>query len=61
MKNIRVFYLKFSVFWSVKFSIYLNRHAYVMIWFYFSGLSNRIIRINIQSLGTGASLMQIGS
>ena len=34
------------------------RSAFIMIlfWFYFSGLSNRIIRINFYSLENGASL-----
>ena len=30
MKNIRIFYLKIFIFWVVKFSIYLNRHVFVM-------------------------------
>ena len=30
MKNIRVFYLKIFHFLEVKFSIYLNRHVFVM-------------------------------
>ena len=30
MKNIRVFYLKFSFFLVVKFSVYLNRHVFLM-------------------------------
>ena len=30
MKNIRVFYLKNFSFLEVKFSIYLNRHVFVM-------------------------------
>ena len=31
MKNIRIFYLKIFIFLVVKFSIYLNRHVFVMI------------------------------
>ena len=30
MKNIRIFYLKIFLFLVVKFSIYLNRHVFVM-------------------------------
>ena len=30
MKNIRIFYLKISHFLVVKFSVYLNRHVFVM-------------------------------
>ena len=30
MKNIRTFYLKIFLFFSCKFSIYLNRHVFVM-------------------------------
>ena len=30
MKNIRVFYLNFFSFLVVKFSVYLNRHVFVM-------------------------------
>ena len=30
MKNIRIFYLKICQFLVVKFSIYLNRHVFVM-------------------------------
>ena len=30
MKNIRIFYLKIFIFLVVKFSVYLNRHAFVM-------------------------------
>ena len=30
MKNIRFFYLKIFIFWVVKFSVYLNRHVFVM-------------------------------
>ena len=30
MKNIRYFYLKIFSFWVVKFSVYLNRHVFVM-------------------------------
>ena len=32
MKNIRVFYLKIFIFLVVKFSIYLNRHVFVMLY-----------------------------
>ena len=32
MKNIRIFYLKIFLFLVVKFSIYLNRHVFVMNW-----------------------------
>ena len=32
MKNIRVLYLKIFSFLEVKFSIYLNRRVFVMIW-----------------------------
>ena len=32
MKNIRIFYLKFFNFLVEKFSIYLNRHVFVMSW-----------------------------
>ena len=32
MKNIRIFYLKIFNFLVVKFSIYLNRHVFVMDW-----------------------------
>ena len=31
MKNIRIFYLKIFVFMVVKFSVYLNRHVFVML------------------------------
>ena len=37
MKNIRIFYLKISHFLVVKFSVYLNRHVFVMFvrrWFH---------------------------
>ena len=30
MKNIRIFYLKISIFLVVKFSVYLNRRVFVM-------------------------------
>ena len=30
MKNIRIFYLKIFIFLVVKFSVYLNRHVFVM-------------------------------
>ena len=30
MKNIRTFYLKIFIFMVVKFSVYLNRHVFVM-------------------------------
>ena len=30
MKNVRIFYLKIFPFLVVKFSIYLNRHVFVM-------------------------------
>ena len=30
MKNIRLFYLKIFSFWKSKFSVYLNRHVFVM-------------------------------
>ena len=30
MKNIRIFYLKIFLFLVVKFSVYLNRHVFVM-------------------------------
>ena len=30
MKNIRIFYLKIFIFWVVKFSVYLNRHVFLM-------------------------------
>ena len=30
MKNIRFFYLKIFIFLVVKFSVYLNRHVFVM-------------------------------
>ena len=29
-KNIRIFYLKIFIFLVVKFSVYLNRHVFVM-------------------------------
>ena len=32
MKNIKYFYLKIFIFLVVKFSIYLNRHVFVMVW-----------------------------
>ena len=35
MKNIRIFIWKFSFFWVVKFSIYLNRRVFVMSTFLF--------------------------
>ena len=31
MKNIRTFYLKIFIFMVVKFSVYLNRHVFVMV------------------------------
>ena len=31
MKNIRIFYLKIFLFLVVKFSIYLNRHVFVIL------------------------------
>ena len=31
MKNIRIFYLKIFLFLVVKFSLYLNRHVFVMV------------------------------
>ena len=31
MKNIRVFYLKIFSFLEVKFSVYLNRHVFVIM------------------------------
>ena len=31
MKNIRIFYLKIFIFLVVKFSVYLNRHVFIMI------------------------------
>ena len=30
LKNIRIFYLKIFIFLVVKFSVYLNRHVFVM-------------------------------
>ena len=33
-ENIRIFYLKICQFLGVKFSIYLNRHVFVMICMY---------------------------
>ena len=30
MKNIRIFYLKIFIFFVMKFSVYLNRHVFVM-------------------------------
>ena len=33
MKNIRFFYLKIFIFLVVKFSVYLNRHVFVMMAF----------------------------
>ena len=30
MKNIRTFYLKIFIFFKVKFSVYLNRHVFVI-------------------------------
>ena len=33
MKNIRVLYLKIFSFLEVKFSVYLNRHSFVMLKF----------------------------
>ena len=30
MKNIRIFYLKIFIFFVIKFSVYLNRHVFVM-------------------------------
>ena len=30
MKNIRIFHLKIFIFLVVKFSVYLNRHVFVM-------------------------------
>ena len=34
MKNVRVFYLKFYQFLEVKFPVYLNKHVFVMEWFF---------------------------
>ena len=31
MKNIRIFYQKIFIFMVVKFSVYLNRHGFLMI------------------------------
>ena len=31
MKNIRVFYLKIFIFLVVKFTVYLNRHVFVIV------------------------------
>ena len=42
MKNIRIFYLKIFLFLVVKFSIYLNRHVFVMI-----GLSAASILVDL--------------
>ena len=36
MKNIRNFYLKFFIFLVGKFSVYLNRHVFVMVQIFFS-------------------------
>ena len=47
MKNIRIFYLKNCHFLVVKFSIYLNRHVFVMICEtldYYAGLSGSDVR-----------------
>ena len=30
LKNVRIFYLKFFIFLVLKFSVYLNRHVFVM-------------------------------
>ena len=36
MKNIRIFYLKIFTFLVVKFSVYLNRHVFVMTGAYYT-------------------------
>ena len=56
MKNIRVFYLKIFSFLEVKFSIYLNRRAFVMIIYLEScrricGDTNNIIKSNTSTHG----------
>ena len=41
MKNIRTFYLKIFIFLVVKFSVYLNRHVFVMFLLQFVAVVNR--------------------
>ena len=42
MKNIRMFYLKIFSFLVVKFSVYFNRHVFVM-WYYRTKQKQKIV------------------
>ena len=47
MKYIRIFYLTILIFLVVKFSVYLNRHVFVMVQKFSYALSVCILIINL--------------